>query len=437
MPTLTVTPKQARDLDIRCNVTDVVLSNIANHLVFFVPRRLDTTALMDAFGQALTSLPVYAGRLTLRRGAVHICCRGQGVPFTSARSGHTLDQAIRAATTDNGHWLVDPVNGAVARWGLGPLCTVRITHLIDGATAIGVSFHHAVGDMASLMLLMKAWAAALAGEPAGVPVLVEDRAAYLDAHLPAGGATDPGVRCLGHVEAVRSLMQLAVNGRRLKTLTLYFGDDEITRLRDASDSRMSLSVNDLVCGHVCEALMTVDPAVRKRVLAVPVDLRRRCGLDPMLVGNMLAALNVDMRRRETARSIAESIRHGIDGFEEHCDTRVNQEFFDAVGPWRGARCVAVGFDPAQWNPLITNVTGFGVHRLCFGGVAVTYCAVLSVPVAGHGVIIEGLDGRGLVVRITLPPRDFDALSSPEIRERLHRFRRADDDIPQLHREVRV
>ena len=52
----------------------------------------------------------------------------------------TTRSAPHRGTTDD--WLVDPVNGAAARWGFGPLCTVRVTHLADDATAIGVSFHH-------------------------------------------------------------------------------------------------------------------------------------------------------------------------------------------------------------------------------------------------------------------------------------------------------
>ena len=37
--------------------------------------------------------------------------------------------------------------------------------------------------------------------------------------------------------------------------------------------------------------------------------------------------------------------------------------------------------------------------------------------------------------MTLPPKDFEAMSSPAIREHLHRFRSAHDDIPRLHRQV--
>jgi hypothetical protein len=49
--------------------------------------------------------------------------------------------------------------------------------------------------------------------------------------------------------------------------------------------------------------------------------------------------------------------------------------------------------------------------------------------------VEGAQGRGLVFQMSLPPREFEAMSSPAIREHLHRFRCAGDDIPRLHREV--
>ena len=60
---------------------------------------------------------------------------------------------------------------------------------------------------------------------------------------------------------------------------------------------------------------------------------------------------------------------------------------------------------------------------------------MKFPVAGLGALVEGADGRGLVFQISLPPKEFEAMSSPAIREHMQRFRRAGDDIPRLHREV--
>jgi Transferase family len=127
MPTRLIKPTQAQRLDIRCNVGDAIVANLAIHIVFFFERHLDTNALSRAFERALTNLPIFAGRMATVGGTMRIRCRGQGVPFTSASSARTLRDAIRSVSQDSGCWLIDPVNGATARWGRGPVCTVRVT----------------------------------------------------------------------------------------------------------------------------------------------------------------------------------------------------------------------------------------------------------------------------------------------------------------------
>src|SRR6476646_6147369 len=366
MSTHLIRPLHAERLDVRCNVGDAIVANLAVHVVFFFERRLDTRALADSFAHALNKFPIFGGRLTLGNGRMRITCKGQGVPFTSVSSGRTLRDAIGSTSQDAGDWLIDPVNGVTARGGLGPLCKTRVTHLADGATAIGLSWHHVVGDMQTFMHFMNAWAAAAAGTPFAGPLIVEDRPAYLDEHLPADGAREPGVRCLGLSELARGALYLAKDARKQRTLSFYFGDDEIARMRDAYGNRMRLSANDVVCAHVSEALMKADPAVDRRTLAIAVNARNRCGLDPMLIGNIITTLNLDLRRGEAASSIAERIRHDVDHFaDEHCDMRINQQLLDAAGVLRAARFVSTAFNPARWNPLITNLSGFGVYRIHF------------------------------------------------------------------------
>ena len=432
-----IRPLHAERLEIRCNVGDAIVANLAVHIVFFFERHLDTGALTRAFAHALTNLPIFAGRMTVVDGRMAIRCGGQGVPFTSVSSGRTLREAIRSVSADSGGWLIDPVNGATARWGWGPLCKVRVTHLANDATAIGFSWHHAIGDMQTSMHFMNAWAAAAADKPLAEPLIVEERAAYLDEHLGADGAREPGVRCLGLAETARSALYLAKDARKQRTLSFYFGEDEIARMRDAYGNRMRLSANDVVCAHVSEALMAADPAVDRRTLAIAVNARDRCGLDPMLVGNIITTLNVDLRRGEAASSIAERIRHKVDHFaDEHCDMRINQQFLDVAGAWRAARCVISAFNPARWNPVITNWSGFGAYRIQFEDAFPSYYTpVMKLPVAGGGALMQGADGRGLAFQMSLPPREFEATSSPAIREHLHRFRCAGDDIPRLHCEV--
>jgi len=157
-----------------------MVANLAVHTVFFFERHLDTGALTRAFAHALNNLPIFAGRIAMVDGRMRIRCEGQGVPFRSVSSDCTLREAIRSASEDTGLWLIDPVNGATARWGLGPLCKVRVTHLADHATAIGFSWHHAIGDMQTAMHFMNAWAAAAADKPLAEPLLVEVGGAVFD-----------------------------------------------------------------------------------------------------------------------------------------------------------------------------------------------------------------------------------------------------------------
>lgn len=437
MSTQLIRPSQPQRLDIRCNVEDVVVANLAVHIVFFFPRRLDVAELSGAFAHALTAFPIFAGRLAIKHGRMRIRCAGQGVPCTSVSSDRTLREAMSSASQDTGDWLVDSVHGPAARWGLGSLCKIRLTHLADEATAIGFSWHHAIGDMQTAMHFMNAWAAAAAGSPIAKPLIVEDRAAYLDEHLPADGTQEPGVRCLGLGETASSALRLAKDARRQRTLSLYFSDDEITRIRDSYGSRMRLSANDVVCAYVSEALMNVDPAVARRTLGIVVNARSRCGLNPMLVGNIITTLNIDLRRGEPARSIAERIRHNVDHFaDEHCDMRINQQFLDAAGAWRAARCVSAAFNPDRWNPIVTNWSGFGVYRVCFEETfPCHFTPLMRLPVAGLGALVEGVSGRGLVFQMSLPPKTFAAMSGPATRKGLHRFRCAGDDLPRLNGEL--
>ena len=65
MSTQLIRPSHAQRLEIRCNVGDAMVANLAVHVVFFFERTLDTSALTRAFAQALTNLPIFAGRMAL------------------------------------------------------------------------------------------------------------------------------------------------------------------------------------------------------------------------------------------------------------------------------------------------------------------------------------------------------------------------------------
>lgn len=441
MTTRAVRPSNVEPFDIRCGASDALVANLAVHVVFFFARRLDTTALSRAFTRALETLPLFAGRMSWARGGMLIRCAGQGVPFTHVSSELTMNEAIRSVADDGGLWLVDRVDGIRARWGWGPVCKVRVTHLADDTTAIGFSWHHALGDMQTAMYFMNAWADAGAGRPPAQPLIVEDRGAYLDERLPAETAREPGLRCLGLAEVARTAVHLARAARGLRTVRVYFGEDEIARMRADFASRTSgdrrLSVNDVLCAQIAETITEVDPEVDRRTLAIVVNARNRCGLDPMLIGNIIAVLKLDVGRGEAASSIAQRVRQAVDDFTtEHCDLLTNQRVLDDAGPWRSTWCASTILDPDRWNQVLTNWSGFGVYRLRFEDTPTFFFTpVIDRPVAGIGLLVDGAGGRGLFAELFLPAREFETISQPRFRERLHRFREPDDDIPLLHREL--
>lgn len=431
-----IKPPSARHRDIRCTGIDRLVETLPISIVFFFERHLDADALSEALSGALAHVPVYAGRISVARGEFRIRCRGQGVSFTVASSEHTLTEAIRSTAENRGHWLVDQVDVVSAHRGRSPLLAIRVTHLADGSTAIGCCFHHSVGDLRSFMSFVHAWAAVAAGKSVSEALIVEDRSAYLDERLPPDTARVPGVRAIRLSEAARLVLYAAKDARKKTTVSLYFGDDEVHRMRNAYGPATLLTTNDVVCAHVSEALMLADPAAARRTLAIAVNVRKRCGLDPMLFGNMVTLLKVEVRRGEGAATIANRIRHGVDHFvDEHLDMRSNLKLTDAAGTWGIYRCAPAAFDVRRWGPGVTNWSNEGLHRVRFEGVTPSYVTpVMNFLVPGTGVMLEGAGGRGVLLVMTLPPEIAEAMSSPTIRDHLRRFRREDDAIPELHRD---
>jgi len=80
-------------------------------------------------------------------------------------------------------------------------------------------------------------------------------------------------------------------------------------------------------------------------------------------------------------------------------------------------------------------TGTGTSSKSTCHSSVNPSSFLKLPVAGLGALVDGPDGRGLIFQMSLPPKEFEATSSPAIREHMHRFGRTGDDIPRLRREV--
>ncbi|MDX6356931.1 MAG: hypothetical protein QOF98_3834, partial [Streptomyces sp.] len=148
---------------LRCGLLDTLLADLSVSVVHFFEDALDEERLAAGLAVALAHVPVFAGRLRTAGDALEIVCDGSGVPMDSYDVAETLRDLMGRVTTP-GAPLVDHVEATKARSGELPLLTVRISRTSDHGTALGVSWHHAVGDVQSFVLLMRAWSAAVEGQ---------------------------------------------------------------------------------------------------------------------------------------------------------------------------------------------------------------------------------------------------------------------------------
>ncbi|MFD8088141.1 acyltransferase [Kitasatospora sp. NPDC059722] len=418
---------------LRCGLMDTMLADLAVSVVLFFDRPLDDERLAAGLARALDRVPVFAGRLrTTAGGALEAVCDDAGVPFDVHAVDGTLAGAMgRVAAA--GAELVDPVDAPAARTGGGPLFTVRVTRTADGGTVLGCSWHHAVGDLQSFMLLMRAWSAAVEGEPLPEAELVADQDALLDEVLPAEDCGRPGFRLPDPAEAAFLAREVAAGPRANRTVQIYFGDAEIERMRAdfGAAAGRRLSAGDVLCAHVVCTVRELDGDEAERMLTVPVNARRWLGLSPAHVGNLLSDLHLTHSAKDGPAALAAALRTAVADFPaEHLNLRANLRFLAAVGRDRLGDCVPVGFDPAARRFSFSNWSRFGAYDVRFQGERPVYFSpAANYPLPWVCWTVEGFRGTGLLATVVLPARLAARLRGAEGRAALHRFRDPADELP--------
>lgn len=417
---------------VRCGLMDTMLADLAVSVVYFFGEVLDEQRLADGLARALQRLPVFAGRLRTVDGVLEIVCDGSGVPMTSYDVDGTLAEAM-ARVALPGADLVDHVEASAARAGGLPLLTVRVTRPAGGGTALGVSWHHAVGDVQSFMLLMQAWSAAVEGTPLPEVEIVPDQDAFLDRVLPAVDCGRPGFRLTEPEEAAFLAREVTMAVRANRTVQVYFGDAEIERMRQAFTAAAGrrLSSSDVVCAHVVSTVRQLDGDEEERELTVPVNVRRPLGLPANVLGNLLSEIHLSCAAKGTAAELAVALREAVEDFgASHLNLRANLGFLETIGRDRFGDCVPLGFDPARRRFTFSNWSRFGAYEVGFDGarpVFFTPAANLQLPWVSW--MVEGFENTGSLFTLVLPARLAGKLRGEAGRALLHRYRAADDVLP--------
>jgi hypothetical protein len=432
-PTL-VRPPRAPGTVIACALTDVMMADLAVSVVFFYDRALDSGALEAGLAAALDHLPPFAGRLRTTGDRLELVCDGSGAAWAEADLPLTLAEAMARVTLPTSG-LVDHVDAPAARGGTTPLLNVRVSALADGGTALGISFHHAVGDMGTFMMLLRSWSALTAGTPPPQAIVVPDRGAYLDSVLPARDQGRPGIRLMSDDEAAdlrRDLESAMLSGR---VVQIYFTDDEAAAMRDelSADAGQRLSITDVLTAFVVTTVRDLDADAESRNLAVAVDIRRRLDLPAEVIGNLTNELYLSCPPGGAPGPLAARLRAGIEDFtRSHLSIRSSHELLDTIGWSRLRDCVPVGFDLRNRTFSFSSWSLFGLYDTTFGGAPPVFFSpspALLLPWTSW--LVEGFGGHGHLYTVVLPARLAAKLRGADGRAALHRFRDADAGLPAL------
>jgi Transferase family len=408
-------------------------------VVLFYRTGLDIDRLAAGLATALGRLPVFGGRLRTVGDRLQIVCNDAGVPMDCYQADEDLSGAIARMTLPESGF-VDHVEASRASEADLPLLTVRVSRLADGGTAIGCSWHHAVGDMQSFLLFLQAWSAAGSDLPLPEPVLVPDRDEQLLRMLPERDSGRPNFWLPDAAEAELVRQEIVQAGRANRTVQLYFTDAETARLREHLSERAGrrLSINDAVCAHLLSTVEQLADDSRDCRLAMPVNVRRYLDLPAGMVGNLIGEVYLGVPAGTPAEQLAGTIRQAVDDFvDSHLSLRTNHEYLADVGRSRLADCVPLGLDPINRVFTLTNWSRFGVYDILFDDQRpVLFSPAANLQLARVGWLVEGFDNAGLLCTIALPSRLAAKVRAADGRAALHPYREPDEQLPELAAGIR-
>lgn len=428
---------------IRCATTDLMLVELSVSVAFFYERELDVDRLAAALAGALGRVPAFAGRLRRQDGKVEIVCDDSGVPLTVYDADETLPEAFGRMTLPQSGF-IEHVDPRAAQQGEQPLLTIQVSRLADGATVLGCSWHHAVGDMRSFAVFMQTWSALAEGLTPPDVVVAEDRDGYIDDLLPAEDSGRAGLRLVTAEEMAQLEEIIAAMPRANRAVQIYFDEHEIARMKEryGAAAQRRLSTNDVLTAHLVTCVRRLDGDTDEpRALTVPVDLRRFLGLPPGAIGNLVGEIHFACPPADgPIEGLAALIRAAVDDFPAaHLSLRSNRKLLEQHGPALMEQSVPVGFDPPNRSFVVSNWSRFGLYDTVFGGNRpVAFAPGISQPLPWLSWMVEGFEGAGFLCTLCLPAALAVRLRGAAGAELLHCFREPGDEstLPQLAGKVR-
>jgi hypothetical protein len=206
-------------------------------------------------------------------------------------------------------------------------------------------------------------------------------------------------------------------------MMLHFTDQELVRLHQELQQRVALklSTNDALVAHVMTILQTLEPRPNGRDLLVAMNGRRRSGLPDNVVGNYVTMLALPCRDGVAPEELAVQMRLAIKAWQPnyHSLTR----FVAAAGGIASSfRMAPAGLRRLPGSVFVSNMAGFGLYDVSFGGPQPSYIMPLASQFPWFAHTLESQQRQGIQFHINLPTSIAKRLRQPAILGALHRYR---------------
>lgn len=429
-----VQANRPRPMLIACSLTDELARLLSVPVCFFYKRSVAHHILTDALSEALSEFPIFAGTLTYTSDRLCIDCNNQGIPFTVTHSTEqTIDQLVAVLPDVSMNELVDVLDAPKTLLQKSAVMTVKLTYFPCGGMALGICWHHAIGDMQSFMQLIKAWCSIVNQRSFSKPLIVNDRQAYLEENIKPNHNTRPGVRHISMIDALKLAAYMPYASKNKRGMRFYFTENEIENMRTHMSGEVGkrLSKNDVICAHMFKSITELDDYTPARYLSLAVNYRSKENLPSTVLGNLISTLDVLVDRNVGVSELAQHVRNGVDHFQrDHMNLYATKAYIKQRGGiGKSKRFLGSTIDPLNRAILVTNWSNFGIYDTVFGDASPFYfCPFSSYPFSWIAVITDGIANDGLIYAIDLPGKLAQKMNQPENLKKIHRFRRAEDVV---------
>lgn len=420
---------------ISCSITDLFVRNLPVSVVFFYRKAVQPEALIDSLQKVLRDFPLFAGTLKNINDNLYIDCNNKGVLFSITQENCTLEQLLQELPLIKKTKLVHLINPKKVISLQSPLLTIQLTYFQGEGMALGVCWHHSLGDMHTFMSFMKAWSSTVNQEKYVLPLIVRERDEYLQNNLAKNNCVTSGVRYLNTRQFLRLLFYLLFRAGDQLSLHLYFSENELHNMKQdfSAKTQQNLSTNDVLCAHLFRIISELDNYPQSRHLSIAINYRARTKLPQNLLGNFVSSIHLTRNQRFSPFQLAQDLRTSVDNFQSaHMNFFPTKQYIEQNGgPKKIDRFIPQGINPVNRDLLISSWANFGVYDLIFGDSEPFYFTPFgNSPCPWLSIIVEGFAHHGLVYSASLPRKLAKQLMQEDSLSQIHKYRAPNEVMPE-------